>query len=70
MKNLATYLTISYIKNRVKTTNLKLVTISSINDVLGSCSVNLLEDDPENQDLPTGDNGDLPNEGCGMKCHV
>ena len=61
---------ISYIKNRVKTTNLKLVTISSINDVLGSFSVNVLQDDAENQDLPTRDNVDLPNEGCGMKRHV
>ena len=33
LKNLATYLTILYIKNRAKVANLKSVTISAINDV-------------------------------------
>ena len=70
MKNLAAYLTIPYIKNRAKVTNLKSVTISAINDVLVSCGVSVLRDDPENQDLPIENNGDLPNEGRGMKCHV
>ena len=46
------------------------VTISGINDVLESCGVSVLQDDPENQDLPIADIGDLPNEGHGMKCHV
>ena len=80
LKNLATYLTISYINNRAKVTNLKSVTISAINDVLESCGVSVLRDDPENQDLPNNgdngdnghneDNGDLPNEGRDMKCNV
>ena len=70
LKNLATYLTIPDIKNRAKVTNLKSVTISTINDVLESCCVSVLRDDPENQDLLIEDNGDLPNEGRGMKCHV
>ena len=68
-KNLATYLTILYIKNRAKVTNLKSVTISAINEALKSCDVTVLRDDPDNQDLPIEDNGDLPDEGRGMKCH-
>ena len=44
LKNLATYLTISYIKNRAKVTNLKSVTISAINNVLESCDVSVLRD--------------------------
>ena len=55
-------------KNKTKVTNLKSVTISAINDVLESCGVSVLGDNPENQDLPIEDNGDLPNEGQGMKC--
>ena len=70
LKNLATYLTIPCIKNRANVTNLISVTISGINDVLESCGVSVLQDDPENQDLPIEDIGDLPNEGHGMKCHV
>ena len=70
MKNLASYLMIPYIKNRAKVTNLKSVTISDINDVLDSCGVSVLRDDPEKQDLPIKDNVYLPNEGRGMKCHV
>ena len=70
LKNLATYLTIPYIKNRAKVTGLKSVTVSAINDVLVSCGVSVSWDDPENQGLPIEGNGDLPNEGCGMKCHV
>ena len=70
LKYLATYLTIPYIKNRAKVTNLKSVTISAINDVLESCSVSALRDDPENKDLPVEDNGDLSNESRGMKYHV
>ena len=70
LKHLAAYLTIPYIKNRAKVTNSKSVTISAINDVLESCGVSVLRDDPENQDLPIESNGDLPNEGRGMKCHV
>ena len=46
------------------------MTISAINDVLESCGVSVFPNDPENQDLPIEDNGDLPNEGHGMKCHV
>ena len=61
---------IPYIKNRANVTNLKLVTISAVNDVLESCGVSVLQDDPENQDLPIEDNGDLPYEGRGMRCHV
>ena len=70
LKNLATYLTIPYKKNRTKVTNLKSLTISAISDVLESCVVSVLRDNPENQDLPIEDNDDLPNEGRGMKCHV
>ena len=68
-KNLATYLTILYIKNRPKVTNLKSVTISAIKEALKSSNVSVLRDDPDNQDLPIEDNGDLPDEGRGMKCH-
>ena len=68
-KYLATYLTILYIKNRAKVTNLKSVTISTINEALKSSDVSVLRDDPDNQDLPIEDNGDLPDEGRGMKCH-
>ena len=46
------------------------MTISAINDVLESSSVSALQDDPGNQHIPIEDNGDLPNEGRGMKCHV
>ena len=70
LKNLPTYLTTSYIKNRSKVTNLKSVTISAINNVLESCDVIVSRDDPENQDLPIEDNGYLPNEGRDIKCHV
>ena len=68
-KNLATHLTILYIKNRAKVTNLKSVTISAINEALKSCDVSVLRDNPDNQDLPIEDNGDLPDGGRGMKCH-
>ena len=54
---------IPYIKNRAKVTNLKFVTVSAINDVLESCSVSVLRDDLENQNLPIEDKGNLPNEG-------
>ena len=30
----------------------------------------MLRDDPEKQDLPIEDNGDLPNKGHGRKCHT
>ena len=70
LKNLGDYLTISYIKDRAKVTNLKLVTISAINDVLEFCGVSILRDDSENQDLPIEDIGHLPNEGRGIKCLV
>ena len=43
------------------------MTISAINDVLESCAVSVLRDDPY---LPIEDNGELPNEDWGMKCHV
>ena len=61
-KNLATYLAIPYMKNRARVTNLKSVTISAINDVLEYCGISVSQDDPENQDLPIEDNGDLPNK--------
>ena len=70
LENLPTYLIIPYGKTRTKVTNLKSVAISPINDVLESCSVSVLRDDPENQDLPIEDNGILPNEGPDIKCHV
>ena len=70
MKNLATNLMIPYIKNRANVTSLESVTISVINNVLESCSVSVLQDDPENQDLPIEDNGDLPIKGRSMKCRV
>ena len=38
--------------------------------MLESCGVSVLRNDAENQDLPIENNGDLPNAGCGMKCHV
>ena len=59
-----------YIKNRAKVANLKSLTTSAINDVLESCGVSVLRDDPENQDLPIEDNGDLHNVGHGMKWHL
>ena len=46
------------------------MTISAISNVLESCAVSVLRNDPENQDLPIKDNGDLPIESRGMKCHV
>ena len=46
------------------------MTNSAINDVLESCGVSVWWDDPEKQDLPVEDNGDLPNEDWGVKCHV
>ena len=63
LKNLAACLMIPYLKNRTKVTNLKFVTVSAINDVLESCSVSVVRDDPENQNLPIENKGDLPNEG-------
>ena len=69
-KNLATYLTNPYIKSRAKVANLKSLATSAINHVLESCGVSVLRDDQENQDLPIEDNGDLHNEGHGMKCHL
>ena len=65
-----TYLTISYIKNKAKVIHLKSVTISAINDVLESCVLSVLPDEPKIQDLLVEDNGDLPNEGRDMKCQV
>ena len=32
--------------------------------------LSVLQDDPENQDLPIEDNGDLPIKGRSMKCRV
>ena len=61
---------IPYIKTKAKVTNLKWVTISTINNVLKSCGISVLQNDPENQDLPIKDNGDLPIGSRGMKCHV
>ena len=45
------------------------MTISAIKEALKSSNVSVLRDDPDNQDLPIEDNGDLPDEGRGMKCH-
>ena len=56
-------------KEQGKVTNLKSMTISAINEALKSCDVSVLRDDPDNQDLPIEDNGDLTDEGRGMKCH-
>ena len=47
LKNLAAYLTVPYINNRAKVTNMKSVTISAINDVLESCGVSVLRADPK-----------------------
>ena len=49
LKNVATYLTIPYIPYKEKVTNLKSVKFFGINDVLESCSVSALRDDPENR---------------------
>ena len=68
--NSRTYLTIPYIKNKAKVIHLKSVTISAINDVLESCVLSVLPDEPKTQDLLVEDNGDLPNEGRDMKCQV
>ena len=38
--------------------------------MLKSCGISVLQNDPENQDLPIKDNGDLPIGSRGMKCHV
>ena len=46
------------------------MTISATNNVLESWGISVLQDDTENQDLLIEDNGDLPKEGHGMKCHV
>ena len=45
------------------------MTIFAITDALKPCGVSALRDDSETQDQPIEDNGDLPNEGRGMKCH-
>ena len=65
MKNLTPYLTIPYIKNRAKFTNLKSVIVPAINDVLESSSGSVSQDDPENQYVSNEDNSDR-----GIKCHV
>ena len=48
LKNLAAYLTVPYKNYRAKVTNMKSVTISAINNVLESCGVSVLRDDPKN----------------------